>query len=190
MVSHSPFPRPQTDAIFVGFAGHIGAGKTSAATYLNAKYGFQYTRYSQVLWDWVGSAAEGPVGLQELGWEIMAGGRQGELNARLIAGLQRMQSAAIDGLRHAVDFDSLSRAFGASFRLVFLDAAPQIRFQRRRERFTTFQAFLEADSRPVEGQIDNLKRLATAAIPNEESIEKLFDRIDGWLAVCWKGVVR
>ena len=177
----------QTDAVFVGFAGRIGAGKTSAANYLSSKYGFQYARYSQVLRDWLASEAPEREGLQEFGWEVMVGGRQVELNARLIAGLSRSQSAAIDGLRHHVDFHSLSYAFGASFRLVFLEAAPEARFERKRSRFSTYGEFLAADSHPVEAQIDNLKPLAAATIPTEGSLESLFRRLDGWVARCETG---
>jgi dephospho-CoA kinase len=182
MPSPSPSPRSQTDALFVGFAGHIGAGKTSAANYLSSKYGFQYARYSQVLRDWLASEAPGRDGLQDFGWEVMAGGRQVQLNARLIAGLSRSQSAAIDGLRHYIDFHSLSYAFGASFRLVFLEAAAEARFKRTKSRFSTYEAFLAADSHPVEAQIDSLKPLAAATIPTEESLEGLYRRLDGWVA--------
>jgi dephospho-CoA kinase len=166
--------------IFVGFAGRIGAGKTSAARYLSTRYGFQYTRYSQVLNDWLGAESSGRKTLQEFGWEVMSGGRQAELNARLIAELDRARSAAIDGLRHPIDFECLSQAFGASFRLVFLDAAAQTRFKRK-PRFSTYNDFLAADSQPVEAHIDSLRTLATATIPNEESIEDLHDRLDAWL---------
>ena len=182
MPSPSPFLRSQTEALFVGFAGRIGAGKTSAANYLSSRYGFQYARYSQVLRDWLASEVPEREGLQELGWEVMAGGRQVELNARLIAGLSRSQSAVIDGLRHHIDFHSLSYAFGASFRLVFLEAAAEARFERKRSRFPTYEAFLAADLHPVEAHIDSLKPLAAATIPTEESLESLYRRLDGWVA--------
>src|SRR5271157_3500810 len=182
MPSPSPFPRSQTDTLFVGFAGRIGAGKTSAANYLSSKYGFQYARYSQVLRDWLASEAPERDGLQDFGWEVMAGGRQVELNDRLIARLSRSQSAAIDGLRHYIDFHSLSNAFGGSFRLVFLEAAAEIRFERKRSRFPTYEAFSAADSHQVEAQIDSLKPLAAVTIPTEESLESLYRRLDGWMA--------
>jgi len=183
MPSQEPPRHSRTDAIFVGLAGHIGAGKTTAAEYLRTKYGFQYTRYSQILRDLHASKSPEPEGLQQFGWEVMAGGRQVELNAHLIAGLDRSQSAAIDGLRHPIDFQSLSYAFGASFRLLFLDAAAETRF-RRKPRFSTYDAFVAADSQPVEAHIDSLKFLACATLPNEESLRNLFDRLDNWLATC------
>jgi len=156
MSTQRPFRHSPTEAIFVGFTGHIGAGKTSAAQYLSDRYGFQYKRYSQVLADWLGSEPPVREGLQQFGWEVMVGGRQVELNARLIAGLDRSHGAVIDGLRHPIDFHCLVYAFGASFRLVFLDVASETRFQRK-PKFSTYDAFLAADSRPVEAHIDGLK---------------------------------
>lgn len=180
MLSQDLSLRSRNDAIFVGFAGHIGAGKTTAAEYLRTKYGFQYKRYSQVLQDWNASASPDRECLQQFGWEIMTGGRQAELNAHLIVELDRSESAAIDGLRHPIDFHSLSDAFGTSFRLLFLDATAETRF-RRKPRFSTYDAFLTADSQPVEGHIDSLRPLAAATVPNEESLASLYDRLDGLL---------
>src|SRR5580658_6705794 len=101
--------------VFIGVAGRMGSGKTSAAKYLSSRYGFQYTRYSQVLQDWLSAGDVDRSRLQILGWDVMAGGLQAELNSRLIAGIDRSRSAAIDGVRHRMDFDSLSSSLGASF---------------------------------------------------------------------------
>jgi len=180
MPSQDPSRHSQTDAVFVGFAGRIGAGKTSAAQYLSNKHGFQYTRYSQVLEEWLASEALGRKTLQEFGWEVMAGGRQVELNARLIARLDRSKSAAIDGLRHPIDFHCLSYVFGASFGLVFLDAVAGTRFKRK-PRFSTYDEFQAADSQPVEANIGSLRPLATATLPTEGSAEDLHHRLDAWL---------
>jgi hypothetical protein len=186
MPSQDPSRHSPTDNVFVGFAGHIGAGKTSAAQYLSEKYGFQYKRYSQVLGDWLASESPDPEDLQQFGWKVMAGGRQVELNARLIATLDRSRSAAIDGLRHPIDFHCLSYAFGPSFRLVFLDAAAGTRFKRK-PRFSTCDALLATDSQPVESYIDSLRPLAAATISNEESLESFYQRLDGWVAAYEKG---
>lgn len=104
-----------------------------------------------------------------------------ELNARLITKLDHSRSAAIDGLRHPVDFDSLSNAFGASFHLIFLDARQEVRLERLRSRFSTGEAFNEAESAPVEAHVDDLKLLASATIPNEGSLENLYRDLDAWL---------
>lgn len=174
---HSP-----TDAIFVGFAGHTGAGKTAAAKYLRSRYGFQYTRYSQVLQQWLFGGPADRERLRAAGWKIMAGGQQLELNRRLIAELDHTRSAAIDGLRHPVDFDSLSSAFGESFYLIFLEARQEVRFERLRSRFSGHDAVQAAALAPVEMEIDRLKALATTVIANEGTLDSLYDGLDSWIA--------
>jgi len=182
MLSQRPSRRSRTEPFFVGFAGRIGAGKTSAAKHLSSKYGFQYTRYSQVLEEWLSPSKRDRDRLQELGWDIMAGGRQVELNSRLIAGLDRSRNTAIDGLRHPSDFDSLSSAFGVSFDMIFLEARAECRFERMRARFPTRAAFEAAESQPVEAYIDSLKPLASVTISNDDSLVRLYQRLDEWIA--------
>ena len=177
--------RPSPDEpVFVGFAGRMGSGKTSAATYLKSKYRFQYTRYSQVLQQWRAASGEDRGRLQQIGWDVMAGGLQTELNARLIAALDRSQSASIDGLRHSIDFESLSTAFSPAFAMVFLEALEELRYARLKQRFASFPAFQAADSHPVEAHIDGLRPLATLTILNESSLEKLHERLDAWIMKC------
>ena len=172
----------QTDRVFVGFAGRSGAGKTFAAKYLSSRYGFQYTRYSRILHEWLASDIADRERLQTLGWEVMAGGRQAELNARLIARLDPSQSAVIDGLRHLIDFDALSEAFGASFGMIFLESGREVRFERLRSRLSTFESFIAADSQPVEAHIDSLKARASTIILNEQSLEALCEQLDAWVS--------
>lgn len=183
MPSQYPLPPRHRRPIFVGVAGRMGSGKTSAAKYLSSRYDFQYTRYSQVLQDWLSAGDADRGRLQILGWDVMAGGLQAELNARLIAGIDRSRSAAIDGVRHRLDFESLSSSLGASFSLVFLEAAAEPRFDRVRDRFRTFAEFQAADSHPVESHIDGLKPLARLAI-STDSLESLYNQLDAWIAAC------
>lgn len=117
----------------------------------------------------------------------MAEGRQAELNRRLIAGLDRTRSAAVDGLRHPIDFDSLSDAMGPSFRLVFVEARQAIRFERLRARFKCEEEIRAADLAPVEAHIDGLRHLATATISNEGSLAHLYEILDAWVEACGNG---
>jgi len=182
MQSQPPSPRSRTEPLFVGFAGRRGAGKTSAARYLGSKFGFQYTRYSQILQGWLAADGCDRDRLQKLGWDVMAGGLQGDLNKRLLAGLDRSRSTAIDGLRHPIDFESLSSALGASFRMVFLEAPLKQRFERLQPHFSTLAEFQAADSHLVEAHIDGLKPLASVTISNDDSLKTLHERLDKWVA--------
>src|ERR1700722_6649979 len=99
MPSHSSQQRD--DRLVIGITGHIGAGKTSVGRYLESKYGFSYIRYSQVLSDWKVRSSESRAHLQSVGWEVMAGGMQQELNDRLIACITPSTDWVVDGLRHS-----------------------------------------------------------------------------------------
>jgi dephospho-CoA kinase len=187
MPSQRPSRHLRTEPVVVGFTGRIGAGKTSAAMYFKSKYGFQYARYSQVLQEWLSPDNADRDRLQKLGWDIMTGGMQLELNSRLLAGLDRARSAAIDGLRHPTDFDSLSSAFGSSFRMVFLEASLERRFERLRSRFSTQAEFEIAAAQPAESYIDNLRPLASVTIRNDGSLECLHQQLDAWIAAVEMG---
>jgi dephospho-CoA kinase len=158
----------------VGLTGRLGSGKTSAADYLSTRYGFDKFRYSQVLQDWLSDRTATRADLQSLGWDVMSGGRQAELNAQLISRIDPDRSAVIDGLRHATDFDCLSKAFGAAFQLIFIRTEAPIRILRTADRFTSLAAFEEADRQPVEAHIDSLVGFASATISNNDSLDQFY----------------
>jgi dephospho-CoA kinase len=164
----------------IGVAGRIGAGKTSAATYLSSKYGFQYLRYSQVLADWLAKDPESKARLQEIGWEVMSGGRQTELNRRLIAQIVPGASVAVDGLRHPVDYESLKKSFTSAFLLLYIDSPRAERWARLKAwgRYSSFELFEAADSHPVEQSIELLKPSAAVVLQNSGSLQDLYASLD------------
>jgi dephospho-CoA kinase len=171
---------PQGKRLVIGIAGRIGAGKTSAAKYLSAKHGFQYLRYSQVLAEWMAANPESKSQLQSVGWEVMAGGMQTELNRRLIAQVLPESDVAIDGLRHTIDQESLSEAFSSSFQLLYIDSGAEQRWNHLcgKGRYTSRDIFDAADSHPVEQQIETLRTKAGLVIRNEGSLPGLYTAID------------
>lgn len=177
-------PLSLIEPVFVGFAGRMGSGKTSAATYLAQKHGFQYRRYSETLKKLSSQEDMEKIDLQRLGWAVMSGGRQAELNRRLIAEIDASKSAAIDGLRHRTDFDSLLLAFADAFQMIYLDADAQCRFERLRPRFANFEEFSAADNHPVEEQIDALRPRANVVIANEGPPALLYSQLELWLGRC------
>src|SRR4051794_33662554 len=110
----------QDKRLIVGVTGRIGAGKTSVAQYLSTAYRFHYVRYSQVLSEWR-ATDNSKKHLQTVGWDVMQGGMQVELNTRLIARIPPHSDCAADGLRHPIDFDSLTKAFPFRFYLLFIE---------------------------------------------------------------------
>jgi dephospho-CoA kinase len=176
----SESPQSRTNRLVIGIAGHIGAGKTSAAMYLSSKHGFQYLRYSQVLYEWLAKDPEKKSRLQEIGWEVMAGGRQSELNRRLIAQIKSRVDAAVDGLRHPIDNESLKDSFPESFHLMYIESPSKLRWERLkdRSRYADFASFAAADSHPVEQRIETLRTMEARVLKNESSLEVLYSELD------------
>ncbi len=172
--------RPRDDRLVIGIAGRIGSGKTSAGKYLSSRYGFQYLRYSQVLSEWLAKEPESKTRLQEIGWEVMAGGMQAELNRRLISQITPHSDVAVDGLRHPVDYASLRSSFLPSFHLVYIDSPRSDRWERLKSRggYTDCDSFETANSHPVEQQIEALRADAAVVISNHRSLEDLYIALD------------
>jgi dephospho-CoA kinase len=171
----------QYNRLVIGITGRIGAGKTSVGKYLNSAHGFHYTRYSQVLSDWFARDSESKAHLQVVGWEVMAGGMQTELNARLISQLPAQADCAVDGLRHPLDYDSLNGAFSPRFYMVFVSSPPELRWRRLQSRYPELEDFRRVDSHPVEQQIDNLRDKAFAELDNHSSLQRLYSKVDAVL---------
>jgi dephospho-CoA kinase len=167
--------------LVIGVTGHIGAGKTSAANYLKDAHGFFYVRYSKVLSDWLAKDAKSKAHLQIVGWEVMAGGMQRELNTRLITQIPAQVDAAADGLRHPIDHESLTQAFPSQFRLLYIESRQRTRWQRVRKRYAQLDTFRRADSHAVEQQIDALRGRAFEVLENDGTLEDLYSKVEAVL---------
>lgn len=178
MASHSQPPR--SDRLIIGITGHIGSGKTTVGKYLESSKSFHYVRYSAILAEWQAQDPEGKDHLQKVGWEVMAGGMQAELNRRLISQILPGKDVAVDGLRHPLDYETLNERFSTSFHLVFIDSPAQLRFERlkRKGKYADFGSFQSADSHSVELQIDSLRSKATLVIHNDGSLQHLYQIVD------------
>jgi dephospho-CoA kinase len=106
---------------------------------------------------------------------------QTELNTRLISQLPTQSDCAVDGLRHSLDYESLRSTFSPHFYLLFVSSPAEIRWQRLRFRYPEHVAFSEADSHPVEQQIDSLRSKAFAVLDNDGSLQDLYSKADAEL---------
>ncbi len=117
----------------------------------------------------------------------MGGGMQLELNARLISRIDRCRSTVVDGLRHPLDFESLSSGFSPRFFLIFIDSAEISRFARLRTRFENLSNLRDADAQQVEAYIDKLEPVSSLTLHNDGSLQDLYDKLDRWLETLQQG---
>lgn len=178
MASHSQ--RPRGERLIVGITGRIGSGKTTVGRYLQSIKNFKYLRYSEILAGWLAKDPESKAHLQKIGWEVMAGGMQAELNSRLIACITPDSDVAVDGLRHPLDYETLNSSFSGSFHLLYIDSNQQLRFDRlnKKGKYADFASFKAADSYSVEQHIESLRANAAVVIRNENSLEELYAKVD------------
>jgi dephospho-CoA kinase len=167
----------------------MGSGKTTAAEYLASEFGFNHIRYSQVLADWYGEDPEGKSRLQEVGWDVMSGGLQRELNDRLLSKITPKRDWVIEGLRHPVDYESLKNAFASRFHLVYINCSQQARWLRLQKsgRFHTFQEFCVAENMLVEKEIPSLEKFADLRIAGGEPRQQLHQPLNRFVASLQKG---
>src|SRR5690348_3545010 len=130
MKSSDDLDRPQ---IVIGLTGRMGSGKTAIADILKNDFGFCYIRYSFVLAEWFKTDPDAKADLQRLGWNVMSGHSQVELNRRLLAKIDR-RDWVVDGLRHPIDYESLRNKFRAEFSLIFVQTSSNTRFSRLQNR--------------------------------------------------------
>jgi hypothetical protein len=133
-----------------------------------------------VLSEWLAKDPESKLHLQEIGWEVMAGGMQSELNRRLIAQIMPDVDVAVDGLRHRIDNVSLRNCYLSSFYLLYIDSPLNTRWEHLEghSRYKTLASFEAADSHPVEQQIESLRDSAASVIGNNGSLQDLYAVVD------------
>lgn len=170
------------DTKFLVIAGQIGAGKSTAAAYLESTHGIRHLSFVDMIWKPILAEREIPAtrrNLQLLGVELLRDvGPEGLVN-QLIVMCDNQSWATIDDVRTPSVHDLIvKKAPGSS--LLFLDTSFESRFPRLvvRDGVRDEDEQREAESFPTETEIEILRRNARWVIRNDDHQRALHRALD------------
>jgi dCMP deaminase len=168
--------------------GKNGSGKTAVCEYLKSR-GFAYRSLSDEIRKEIerrGLKTDREV-LIDVGNALRSEFGPGVLAERILSGLGNDQNYVIDSIRNLAEVEALRKH--GNFTLLGLEASPEIRFQRSRERGRenpagTLEQFLEEESReldsdnPAQQQLNATLAAADHTISNDGTLEALHQSLD------------
>ena len=156
----------------IGLSGHISAGKTTAARYIES-LGFTYGSYSDVLKKMLSDQGveSTRTTLQEIGAKVNKEPGQHWLCKQLKKILPINGDIVIDGLRHPEDHAFMVEAFGPAYVHVYIDASEENRMERYMNCGCTKNEFLTATEHSVEANVSNISLLAQQIVHNDNVIQ-------------------
>jgi dephospho-CoA kinase len=181
------------EKMIIGIAGENASGKDTVTKCLVEKYGASHHKFSGVLRDVLDR-----LGLEQSRKNIDTAStvlRQAfgdDLLSRAIcAEVERDESplVVIDGVRRESDLSCVRNVPG--FRLVYVDAAMEKRYQRITRRnenvddsTKTWEDFLEESQAEPQLRIRDLKGIADCVVDNNGTLEELCRQVDELMAKC------
>jgi uncharacterized protein YprB with RNaseH-like and TPR domain/predicted nuclease with RNAse H fold/dephospho-CoA kinase len=178
-------PTPRRGRLVVGLSGPLGAGKTTAARYLEM-LGCHYCRYSEVIARLVSAAKPDHTraDLQREGQRVHEQLGQRWLGRELLRPLSPQPFVVIDGLRFPDDHAFLTEIFGSQLLHIHVVARRSL----RRERYEAREGadFEAADAHAVEQRSTDLEVFARDIIENDGSLENFHRCIDRIVRRNWR----
>lgn len=171
--------------LIVGLSGALGAGKTTAAKYMEGM-GYTYCRYSQVIERVVQTQKKNytRADLQVEGQLIHEQKGQRWLGKELVRPLLDSRFVVVDGLRFPDDHAFLSEVFGSQFLHIHVVARKSLRKIRYEARESA--SFDVASQHPVEGKVKGLEKFAREVVENNGSLMDYHHGIDQVLRRQWR----
>ena len=173
--------------MIIGLTGRNGSGKGEVIKFLQHK-GFYPYSLSDVIREEARLRGMEITREQliELGSELRSNGGTAVLATRILGKIEEDKNYVIDSFRHPDEVKAFRDSL--DFRLIFIDADPEVRFQRVRKRArekdaTTTEQFLEIESREVAAtdwhgqQLQAVEKIADHTISNNGSLGQLQDQI-------------
>ncbi len=157
----------------IGISGGLRSGKTTLGKELASK-GWEFYSYSDALVEMLkkGNIEITRTNLQKLGWDIHNERGQRWLGNKLLS-LYKGTKIAIAGLRFAEDHAFLREQFGSRFNHVHLDTPFEIRQNRVGESRENI-SIEEAESHPIEQNMEELSQLSDKVLDGNQAIESFF----------------
>ena len=175
----------QQQKIVIGFLGTIGSGKGTAAKFLKKKYGFKITGMGNLI---RALARKLRIPINRKNLQDLQGVYRKRYGTDYFINIawQKINSSRhrrwiIDGIRHDADASVTKKNGGM---LIFIDADPQIRFERMRKRrrkgfSKTLEEFKKEEQR--EWKRFNFKKTISYAkykVDNSKNQKEFFSKID------------
>jgi dCMP deaminase len=180
-------------AMIIGVAGRNGAGKGELVKFLEAR-SFDVLSLSDVIREELAArgVSETRERMIEVGQAMRRLAGPGALAQSLVRQLQPDRNYAIDSVRHPVEVEIL-RNCGQEFRLVWVDAKLETRFERIRARGRSGDpqsvAELEAleerergSDDPNAQQLAAVEQLADLRLMNDASLDELHRQLQSWVS--------
>ena len=185
--------------MLIGLTGRNASGKGEVARYLQTK-SFYYYSLSNVIRDEVRQRGDEPTRerLIIVGNELRQKHGASVLAERILAKIEDDKHYIIDSIRNPSEVDSFRAA--KHFKLLRVDAPPELRFQRivNRHRESdpgTFEEFIELENREAEGDdtsqnLVKVELMADHTLSNDGPLDKLYLQIDELLPKLLKEIQR
>ena len=178
--------------MIIGVAGRNGAGKGEVIRLLRER-GYRDSSLSDVIRSVLtqrGQAHERDL-MTKLGNELRAEGGSSVLADRLLETMPAGGTYAVDSVRHPAEVEAL-RSAGQGFKLIWVHASEQLRFERsllrqREGDATTIEQFREHERReeknadPNAQQLDAVEALADHVVENDGDLDALEASLDALL---------
>ena len=173
--------------MIIGLTGRNGAGKGEVAKFLQSK-GFCYRSLSDVLREEIKEKGLESTRerLIEAGRELRASEGDGVLARRVLEKIGEEVNCVVDSVRHPAEVEVFRSR--QDFRLVAINADPEVRFQRIQERdresdpttldeFQTLETQESASLQQGGQQLIACERLADFRITNNKSLKELHEKV-------------
>ena len=177
----------------IGLTGTLGSGKNTVKHFILRKFNCYHVTLSDVIRAEI-EKKRGTLNrltLQDIGNEMRQKYGVHILALIAIEYLPRdKEMIIVDGIRNPGEAEYLKKKFGEDFKLIAIDAAQEVRFERTRRRagpkdLETLEEFIELDKRdkgegePAHGQqVAACINMADFKIENNDSPEQLEQKID------------